>query len=148
MADEPILLPCPFCGGLPNPKFDGRSAPILEQVAPELGGGWRVNCYGCGVKTWDCLHRTPEEAVAHWNLRQAPPRPLELPPPVHLSERQRELAYLVSLGLGNKQIAYAMALKEGSVKQYLGQVLEKLNLTNRTELAALWIRTDGKLGLP
>ena len=65
-----ILLPCPFCGGLPNSKWSGPSAPCLEQLSPEVGGGWRVVCYGCGVQTWNRLHQHKEQAIKHWNTRR------------------------------------------------------------------------------
>lgn len=90
------LKPCPFCGGgdLPadhtkarqmgSPRM--RSWPVLEELSEEVGGGWRVCCYGCGVQTWNALHPTAEAAVAAWNLRREPqhdkppPRRLEHPP--------------------------------------------------------------------
>jgi hypothetical protein len=68
-----ILLPCPFCGGkfIPNhPKSSKRaeyeSVPVLEKLTE---GGWRVNCYGCGVQTWDELHYAREDAISAWNTR-------------------------------------------------------------------------------
>jgi len=64
------LLPCPFCAGLPNPKWSGTSAPCLEQLSLEVGGGWRVVCYGCGVQTWNGLHQHKDQAIKHWNTRR------------------------------------------------------------------------------
>ncbi len=52
-----------------------------------------------------------------------------------ISEREREIIELVSEGLSNKEIASQMYLSEGTVRNYLSGILEKLNLRDRTQLA-------------
>jgi DNA-binding NarL/FixJ family response regulator len=52
----------------------------------------------------------------------------------------RLLQYLAS-GLSNKAIAQAMGLSENTIKYHLKNVLQKLNLHNRTEAAAYAIRS-------
>lgn len=64
------LLPCPFCQGAPRPRPWGPvviATPVLEAIALDSGGGWRVTCYGCRVQTWNGLTR--DEAMAAWNYR-------------------------------------------------------------------------------
>lgn len=65
------LLPCPFCQGLPirDDRLPCFSVPLLEELSDEMGGGWRVSCYGCHVQTWNRLSR--EDAIATWNRRQS-----------------------------------------------------------------------------
>ena len=55
-----------------------------------------------------------------------------------LTEREYELAQYVSEGLNNKEIAEAMFLSEGTVKNHLTQILNKLALRDRTQLA-IWM---------
>ena len=55
-----------------------------------------------------------------------------------LTDRECELATYVSEGLNNKEIAEAMFLSEGTVKNHLTHILQKLSLRDRTQLA-IWI---------
>ena len=63
------LLPCPFCNGeyVRKELSPHTSKPVLEQLAEDSGGGWRVCCYGCHVQTWNGLSK--EEAIKTWNRR-------------------------------------------------------------------------------
>lgn len=66
-----------------------------------------------------------------------------------LTGREWEIVNLVAEGLSNKSIAKILNLTEGTVKIHLHNVFSKLEITNRTTLAAkvLSIRkgTDGRL---
>jgi DNA-binding NarL/FixJ family response regulator len=52
-----------------------------------------------------------------------------------LTSREGEIAYLISRGLRNKEIARELHLSEGTVKMYLHRIYEKLRLGGRTQLA-------------
>lgn len=52
-----------------------------------------------------------------------------------LTEREGEVLYLVAQGLTNKEIAQALAIAENTVKNHLGNIMEKLHLQNRVQLA-------------
>lgn len=54
-----------------------------------------------------------------------------------LSPQEREVAHLVGQGMTNKQIAAEMALAEKTVKNYVSNVLTKLGMTRRTQVASL-----------
>lgn len=54
---------------------------------------------------------------------------------VRLSNRERQLAGLVALGKTNRWIATELHLSEGTVKEYLGRIYQKLLIHTRTELA-------------
>lgn len=56
-----------------------------------------------------------------------------------LNEREREVAALVAEGLDNRDIAHRLYLSEGTVRNRISAVLDKLGLSNRTQLAILWI---------
>lgn len=51
-----------------------------------------------------------------------------------LSPRERELVRWLAHGLSNQQIATRMHLSEGSVKQYLARVADKLDVASRTQI--------------
>lgn len=52
-----------------------------------------------------------------------------------LTERENDILQLIVAGKGNKDIALALKLAEGTVKNYVSRILEKLNARSRTELA-------------
>ena len=55
-----------------------------------------------------------------------------------INERELELIKLVADGLNNKEVSEAMFLSEGTVRNYLSSVLEKLELRDRTQLAVFY----------
>ncbi|KAB7788481.1 response regulator transcription factor [Bifidobacterium cebidarum] len=57
-----------------------------------------------------------------------------------LNERERDIATLVAQGLDNRDIAAQLCLSEGTVRNRISAILDKLGLTNRTQLAIEWIR--------
>lgn len=54
-----------------------------------------------------------------------------------LTPREKEVATLVAEGKNNKEICKILFLTEGTVKNYVTKILDKLNLNSRTELAVL-----------
>ncbi len=55
-----------------------------------------------------------------------------------LTDKEWELVTLVAQGLSNKEISAQMYLSEGTVRNYLSQILEKLSLRDRTQLAVFY----------
>jgi DNA-binding NarL/FixJ family response regulator len=60
--------------------------------------------------------------------------PAELPGEA-LTDRENDILQLIVAGKGNKEIAGQLKLAEGTVKNYVSRILEKLNARSRTELA-------------
>jgi len=56
------------------------------------------------------------------------------PPPSALTPREEQILQLVAEGMSNKEIAQTLYLQPQTVKNYVHQVLQKLNLGNRLEL--------------
>ena len=55
-----------------------------------------------------------------------------------LLEKEYEIIKLVSQGLSNKEIASILFLSEGTVRNYISTILEKLSLRDRTQLAIFY----------
>lgn len=63
-------------------------------------------------------------------------------PDLGLSARELEVLRQVARGASNKEIARALAIAEGTVKNHLTHIFEKLGVGSRTT-AALWAREHG-----
>lgn len=57
-----------------------------------------------------------------------------------LSEKETELIAQVAEGLSNKEIAETLFLSEGTVRNYISVILEKLKLRDRTQLAIFYYK--------
>lgn len=57
-----------------------------------------------------------------------------------ITAKEMELIELVADGLSNKEIAEQLFLSEGTVRNYLSSVLEKLELRDRTQLAVFYYK--------
>lgn len=60
----------------------------------------------------------------------------------HLSDREREILRLLGRGFSNAEIAQALFLTEGTVKNYVSTIFTKLGVTDRTQAALFAIRAD------
>lgn len=57
-----------------------------------------------------------------------------------IGEKEYQIITLVAEGLNNKEIAGKLCLSEGTVRNYLSEILNKLNLRDRTQLAIFYYR--------
>lgn len=62
--------------------------------------------------------------------------------PIHfdIQDKELELVRLVAEGLNNKEIAARIFLSEGTVRNQLSVILEKLGLRDRTQLAIYYYK--------
>ncbi|MDO4306487.1 MAG: response regulator transcription factor [Eubacteriales bacterium] len=70
------------------------------------------------------------------------PKPVFEPEKFHLSTREGEIMELIAKGLNNKEIADTLFLSEGTVRNYLSALLDKLSLRDRTQLAVFYYRNQ------
>lgn len=55
-----------------------------------------------------------------------------------LNEREQHILSLVGKGMNNKEIANTLFLSEGTVRNYISALLDKLDLRDRTQLAVFY----------
>jgi two-component system, NarL family, nitrate/nitrite response regulator NarL len=60
-----------------------------------------------------------------------------------LTDRERQIMRLVSQGLSNKEIGRRLSIADGTIKQHLHHIYQKLEIHNRTVLAAFAIFRGG-----
>jgi predicted ATPase/DNA-binding SARP family transcriptional activator/DNA-binding CsgD family transcriptional regulator len=72
-------------------------------------------------------------ARAATSAREQPPADRQ---PIPLTRREREVAALVSQGLTNRQIAKELVLSERTVENHVANILKKLGLHSREQVAA------------
>ena len=77
----------------------------------------------------------------------APAAGASVPPPARpgdLSSREIEVLRLIAQGASNREIAEALVISEGTVKNHISNILGRLGLRDRTQ-AALYARENGLL---
>lgn len=58
-----------------------------------------------------------------------------------ISDKELSIIELVAEGLNNKEIADELYLSEGTVRNYISVILEKLQLRDRTQLACFYYKS-------
>jgi DNA-binding NarL/FixJ family response regulator len=61
-----------------------------------------------------------------------------------LSERERQIAYMVARGMRNRDIATDLTISENTVKRHLQSIFSKTGSRDRLELAVLALSEIGK----
>lgn len=61
-----------------------------------------------------------------------------------LNEREAQILHEVAQGRSNREIAQALYLSEGTVRNYISTMLDKLQLRDRTQLAVYYYKHGGK----
>ncbi|MGI5284827.1 response regulator [Nonomuraea polychroma] len=78
----------------------------------------------------------PEAAEAMLSAGGAP----DVPAPVPLTDREREVLALIAAGRSNREIARSLAVAEKTVKTHVSNVLMKLGVQDRTQAALYAVR--------
>ena len=55
-----------------------------------------------------------------------------------ITERELDIIRLIANGYSNKEIAAELFLSEGTVRNYLSSILDKLQLRDRTQVAVFY----------
>jgi DNA-binding NarL/FixJ family response regulator len=81
--------------------------------------------------------------LAEASKTEASPESVARPAPPStesLNDKEEKILRLITDGLSNRQIAAAMFLAEGTVKNYVSRIMEKLHANTRTALAVISAR--------
>lgn len=62
--------------------------------------------------------------------------------PIKLTNRETEILEQIAEGKNNKEIAEALFLSEGTVRNYISQLLDKLGVRDRTQLAIYYYKNS------
>lgn len=74
----------------------------------------------------------------------APAEPAPADAASSLTEREAAVLDLIAKGYGNRQIATTLHLAEGTVKNHVSRIMQKLHANTRTELAVRVLAREGK----
>lgn len=110
---------------------DASEAEILDTIRGVMRGETRISPH-IARKLFDELRRSRPVA---------PPEGARLPDLTDLTDRERAILDLIAQGQSNRQIAGCLFLAEGTVKNYVSRIMEKLGVQSRTELAVKAVRT-------
>ena len=78
------------------------------------------------------LYAPPVSATARTNVKGSW-RDNAFDTPEPLTEREQEVLRLMASGIGNREIADALLLSEGTVKNHISSIFSKLGVTDRTK---------------
>ncbi|MFI6502314.1 response regulator [Nonomuraea typhae] len=82
----------------------------------------------------------PEAAEAMMSAAAGAAVAPQVPGPVQLTEREREVLALIAAGRSNREIARSLAVAEKTVKTHVSNVLMKLGVQDRTQAALYAVR--------
>jgi DNA-binding NarL/FixJ family response regulator len=105
---------------------DSNEAEILETIRAVHAGQSRLSPKVAG-KVMDEFRRQRPSGVADLDSDE--------PADESLTNREEKVLALVAKGRSNKDIAATVFLAEGTVKNYVSKIMEKLHVESRTELA-------------
>jgi len=125
--------------------FDGLRAGALGYLLKDVSGQELAEAIrkvaGGGALIEPSVAR---KVLAEFARLAEPARPAVEQLPEPLSEREQEILRLLARGANNRQIASQLFLAEGTVKNYVSTILDKLAVQDRTQ-AALRARELGLL---
>jgi two-component system NarL family response regulator len=61
-----------------------------------------------------------------------------------LTQRERDVLACLAAGGGNRAIAEQLGIAEGTVRSHVHVLLQKLQVSNRTQAALIWLATEGR----
>ena len=116
--------------------FEGLRAGAVGYLLKDLSGQELANAvrtvYSGGALIEPAVAK---RVVAEFARLHPPARTIEEGLPEPLSERELAVLKLISAGLSNREIGNKLGLSEGTVKNYVTNVLQKIGVRDRTQAA-------------
>ncbi len=123
-ADDEYAMEALKLGALGYLLKDADAASLLSSIESCLNGGISIDASVAGKVVPRLINR-PEPTVNEM---------------IELTSRERSILQLVGDGKNNQEIADALHLSVGTVKNHVTVILQKLGLRDRTQLAIFAIR--------
>jgi DNA-binding NarL/FixJ family response regulator len=116
--------------------FDGLRAGALGYLLKAVSGQELAEAIRTVVAGGALIEPSVARKVVAEFARLAPPaRPAADSLPEPLSERETEILHWLAQGLTNREIALKLSLAEGTVKNYVTNILQKIGARDRTQAA-------------
>jgi len=120
-SDESAVIASLFAGAAGYLVKDTEPAKLIEAIETVADGG-------------SLLDSPSTQTLLTWMRREEPG--VAGDPLAGLTVQERRILPLIAEGKMNREIATALSLSEHTVKTYISNVLQKLQMTRRAELAA------------
>lgn len=119
---------------------NGADGYVLKDIKPDE----LILAVKSVAKGFSIMHHTAMDTVAKQidYESDATHHRQELKLDVNLTERELSIIELIVDGKSNKEIAAKIFITEGSVKNIITNILEKLNLKDRTQLAVFAVKNN------
>jgi len=118
-AEDDKVLPAIKAGALGYLLKDASPQQLLQAIQ-DVSRGVSSLDPSVALKLIQEINRPPNKTLSHDGI---------------LSERELEVLTLVAQGLSNQEIADNLYISERTVRNHVGNILNKLHLTNRTQAA-------------
>jgi DNA-binding NarL/FixJ family response regulator len=116
--------------------FEGLRAGAVGYLLKDLSGHELAQAVRTVWKGGGLIEPSVAKRVMAEFARLHPPaRKIDEGLPEPLSERELEVLKLVSAGLSNREIGHKLGLSEGTVKNYITSMLQKIGVRDRTQAA-------------
>ena len=116
--------------------FEGLRAGALGYLLKDVSGGELAEAIRKVAAGGALVEPSVARKVLAEFARLAPPaRAADAGLPEPLSARERDILGLLSQGLSNREIASRLNLAEGTIKNYVTTILQKLGVEDRTQAA-------------
>ena len=112
----------------------GARGYLIKQDVATIAPALRSVMAGQSVLEGEVLARAAELSAS----AQRPQR--EEPEMRGLTEREREVVRAIADGMSNAEVAAALYMSEGTVRNHISAILAKLGLRNRTQIAVYYYR--------
>ena len=106
---------------------------LTPQVARKVMDQFRLLASRLNERRDEASPPAPPQPTAQPAAQAAAPLPAQDP----LTEREAAVLELLAKGQSNRQIAVALHLAEGTVKNHVSRIMQKLHANTRTELAVI-----------
>ena len=115
----------------------GARGYLIKQDVATIAPALRSVMAGQSVLEGEVLARAAELSASAQRLRQGEPQMRGF------TEREREVVRAIADGMSNAEVAEALYMSEGTVRNHISSILAKLGLRNRTQIAVYYNRGEG-----